>query len=160
MTDAQKKAQKKYDKENTKQVVLKLNMKSDADILARLQNEENKQGYIKELIRMNMQNCGDVLSLDSIRYLLLPIVRKYEIRSVSVFGSYARNEARPDSDVDLLIDGGNYIGLVAYMSMIREMERALIRNVDVVTRASLESNQSPADLLFKERIEKEMVVLI
>lgn len=54
-TAAQKKANAKYDKANTKQVVLKLNLKTDADILERLQEVGNKQGYIKDLIRMDLK---------------------------------------------------------------------------------------------------------
>lgn len=51
VTQAQLKAQEKYDKVNTKQVTLKLNIKTDADILARLDSVSNRQGYIKKLIR-------------------------------------------------------------------------------------------------------------
>lgn len=40
-----------YDKENTKGLYLKLNKKTDADILNYLKTIPNKQGYIKELIR-------------------------------------------------------------------------------------------------------------
>lgn len=40
-----------YDKENTKGLYLKLNKKTDADILKFLETIPNKQGYIKELIR-------------------------------------------------------------------------------------------------------------
>lgn len=51
---AQLKAQEKYDKVNTIQIKLKLNKKTDADIIAWLYNNENKQGYIKSLIRADM----------------------------------------------------------------------------------------------------------
>ena len=51
MSEAQKKASAKYDKTHTRQIVLKLNLKTDADILARLDAMPNKQGYIKNLIR-------------------------------------------------------------------------------------------------------------
>lgn len=44
-------SQKKYDKENTIQVRLKLNKKTDADIIEKLNSVENKQGYLKNLIR-------------------------------------------------------------------------------------------------------------
>lgn len=53
-TGAQLKAIRKYDAEHTKQIVLKLNLKSDADILERLSKVGNKQGYIKELIRQDI----------------------------------------------------------------------------------------------------------
>ena len=53
-TEAQKKAKVKYDKANTKQIMLKLNLKTDADILDQLDSVENKQGYIKDLIRKDL----------------------------------------------------------------------------------------------------------
>ena len=53
-TEAQLKASAKYDKANTKSIFLKLNIKTDADILQFLETVGNKQGYIKELIRKDM----------------------------------------------------------------------------------------------------------
>lgn len=44
----------KYDAANTVQVKLKLNKKTDADILAALESVETKQGYIKALIRKDL----------------------------------------------------------------------------------------------------------
>ena len=49
--DNKYKSQEKYDKENTVSVKLKLNKKTDADILEALEKSGNKQGYIKSLIR-------------------------------------------------------------------------------------------------------------
>ena len=51
---AQLRAQAKYDKENTIQIKLKLNKKTDADIIKRLSEADSKQGYIKELIRLDI----------------------------------------------------------------------------------------------------------
>lgn len=51
ITEAQKKASAKYDKENTKQIALKLNIHTDKDIIEFLDKVENKQGLIKDLIR-------------------------------------------------------------------------------------------------------------
>lgn len=53
--EAQRRAIKKYDKENTVFVGLKLNLRTDADIIAQLDDQENKQGYIKQLIRDDMK---------------------------------------------------------------------------------------------------------
>jgi uncharacterized protein (DUF4415 family) len=49
------KPQDKYDKANTTQIKLKLNLKTDADILEFLDKTGNKQGTIKELIRKHMK---------------------------------------------------------------------------------------------------------
>lgn len=44
----------KWDMEHTRQIKLKLNLKTDADILAKLDSVKSKQGYIKELIRADL----------------------------------------------------------------------------------------------------------
>ena len=51
---AQLRAQAKYDKDNTVQIKLKLNKKTDADIIKRISEADSKQGYIKELIRIDI----------------------------------------------------------------------------------------------------------
>ena len=55
-TEARKRAVRKYDAKNTKQYHLKLNLKTDADVISFLAGIENVQGYIKELIRQDMEN--------------------------------------------------------------------------------------------------------
>lgn len=58
MADKNYKYTKKYDENNTTRVQLKLNNKTDADILAYLDSVDNKQGTIKQLIR-NEINRGN-----------------------------------------------------------------------------------------------------
>ena len=55
-TEAQRRAVKKYDAENIKHLHLKLNRKTDNDIINHLEMQENTQGYIKRLIREDMKN--------------------------------------------------------------------------------------------------------
>lgn len=50
----------KWDKENTRQVKFKFNLRTDADILARLDAQENVQGYIKALIRADIAQDAPV----------------------------------------------------------------------------------------------------
>lgn len=50
-TQAQKRAVANYDKKNTIGIYLKLNKTTDADIIEMLEQAENKQGFIKELLR-------------------------------------------------------------------------------------------------------------
>lgn len=54
-SDAQKRASAKYDKKYTKGLYLKLNMKTDADIIDHLRKVEKVQTYIKKLIRDDMK---------------------------------------------------------------------------------------------------------
>lgn len=55
ISKAQLRAQEKYDKANTVQIKLKLNKKNDADLISWLYNISNKQGYIKSLIRDDIE---------------------------------------------------------------------------------------------------------
>lgn len=52
-------AQRKYDKANTVLVSIKLNIKTDADILEVLNTCDNKQGFIKECIRNNIDKISE-----------------------------------------------------------------------------------------------------
>lgn len=55
VSEAQKQASARYDAANTRQIKLKLNTKTDADILDLLDSLDNVQGYIKGLIRQDMK---------------------------------------------------------------------------------------------------------
>lgn len=58
-SESQKRATARYDKQNTIPVYLKLNRKTDADILHKLDSVENRQGYIKCLIRSDIAKGED-----------------------------------------------------------------------------------------------------
>ena len=113
----------------------------------------NMQGYLKEVVRGN--NDSGVLSLESIKLLVLPVAQRNALSSISLFGSYARDEAGPESDVDLLIDGGNYRGLFGFMDLKEQFEKALGKKVDLISKASLEENKSESGLLFKRNVYSE-----
>lgn len=63
-TDAKRRANAKYDKENTKGIYLKLNKTTDDDIIGYLDNNVNNiQGLIKELIRRHIDGLDNYKSL-------------------------------------------------------------------------------------------------
>ncbi len=62
---------------------------------------------------------------------------KYGIKRAAVFGSVSRGDDRPESDVDILIEIGQPMGLFIYSRFIQEMEELLQRKVDVVTNNSI-----------------------
>ena len=53
--ESYRRAVEKYDAQNTVQFKMKLNLNTDADIIQRLNEVGNKQGYIKALIRDDIQ---------------------------------------------------------------------------------------------------------
>ena len=54
-SNAQLAAQKRYDEKNTRQIKMKLNLVTDKAIIDWLDQQENKQGYIKRLIEKDMR---------------------------------------------------------------------------------------------------------
>ena len=54
MTEAQKKASAKYDKNNTRIFAIKLNRNTDADLIGLLEKQENIQGFIKDILRRKL----------------------------------------------------------------------------------------------------------
>jgi hypothetical protein len=61
----------------------------------------------------------------------------------AVFGSVARGEDRPESDVDILVRFGRPTGMVGYMRLIENLETSLQRKVDLVTEQSLNRHVQP-----------------
>jgi uncharacterized protein len=65
-------------------------------------------------------------------------LRRRHVKSLALFGSVARDEAGPDSDVDLLVEfDGSPVGLFAYAALQRRLEELLGRRVDLATRRGL-----------------------
>ena len=60
-------------------------------------------------------------------------LKQLGIRRLGLFGSHARNEARIDSDVDLLVDIEGTCGLLRFSQLQRHLEQALQKRVDPVT---------------------------
>jgi uncharacterized protein len=72
-------------------------------------------------------------SLDEIKKIILPIPRRHDVRRAAIFGSVARGDARPSSDLDLLLDlppGKTLLDLIGVQLELRDL---LGREVDVVT---------------------------
>lgn len=61
-------------------------------------------------------------------------LKKLGVKSLAVFGSVARDEARPDSDVDLLAEFQRPFGLFKYVKLKEYLENILGCPVDLVTR--------------------------
>lgn len=72
-------------------------------------------------------------SLNEIKEKTTPIARAYGIQSLGVFGSYARNEATDDSDIDFCVEKGSLRSLLQYFAFVDELEKELGCHVDVVT---------------------------
>jgi predicted nucleotidyltransferase len=70
---------------------------------------------------------------------LADLCRRYSVRELSFFGSAARGQMRPESDIDMLVeflpDAG--IDLVEYAGLMLDLSHLLGRKVDLVSKNGL-----------------------
>ncbi len=70
---------------------------------------------------------------------LAGLCRRYGVRELSLFGSAARGEMRPDSDIDLLVEflPDAEVGLIEHAGLMLDLARLLGRKVDLVSKNGL-----------------------
>ena len=103
-----------------------------------------------------------VYSIEEIRQIVAPIAKKYNLKAVFLFGSYARGEADEKSDIDLIVDtaGTDIKGLFALGELYCALKEAFQKEIDLLTVSSLEqSAHLPSEKLFRENIKNERVSL-
>jgi uncharacterized protein len=78
------------------------------------------------------------------------LLKKYHVKELALFGSRARGDNRPDSDVDLLVDfiPGSRIDLIQFSELQLELQKVLGVPVDLVSRGGLKAR-------LKERVLRE-----
>lgn len=106
--------------------------------------------------RLNFSACN----LEKIKKSIAPVAEKYGLRNVYIFGSYARNEATENSDVDILIDreGSNIRGLFGMNALYNDLKQALRKEIDLVTVQSLiQKSTSENNTEFIANVMKERV---
>ncbi len=79
-----------------------------------------------------------------------PALDRHGVRSLSIFGSVARGEERADSDVDLLVEFSQPVGLLEFVRLRRFLQETLGRPVDLATPDSLKHQLR--DAILKEAI--------
>lgn len=66
-------------------------------------------------------------------------IKSFGVKSLALFGSVARGEARPDSDVDLLVEFDRPVGLFGLVALQQRLEQLLGCPVDIGTPDSLKA---------------------
>ena len=102
-----------------------------------------------------------IYTLDEIKKRVFPVIQKYNIPAMYLFGSYARGEATEESDLDFLVDtaGTNLTSLLALGALYCDLEEVFQKNIDLITvrsvmqNAETESERSFRDTVIRERVK-------
>jgi predicted nucleotidyltransferase len=76
-------------------------------------------------------------TLDLLRSLKGDLTSRYKVRRIGIFGSFARIESRPDSDVDILVDFNPGADLFDLIELSQYLEEKIGRHVDLATPRAL-----------------------
>ena len=110
----------------------------------------NRSKLIERIVEQHLQTDATP-TIEDIRYAVIPIAKKFGATKVSLFGSFARNDASESSDVDILLEKGSIKGLQV-LDFQDALSEALGRPVDVVTTAG-------ASERFLSKIRQDEVML-
>ncbi|MCK4353012.1 nucleotidyltransferase family protein [candidate division WOR-3 bacterium] len=75
--------------------------------------------------------------------------KNYKVKSIGIFGSFVRNEQREDSDIDILVEFSEPIGL-KFFTLENSLSEILGMKVDLVTKGALKP-------IIREDILKEVI---
>ncbi|HZY38290.1 MAG TPA: nucleotidyltransferase domain-containing protein [Mucilaginibacter sp.] len=78
--------------------------------------------------------------VEKYKELILPILERYLIKRAAIFGSFAKNNATADSDVDLLIEPGSDFTLFKMLKLEEEISKTVNRKVDLVEYSAIKSS--------------------
>lgn len=83
------------------------------------------------------------MNIQMIRQKTAPLFERYRVRKASLFGSIARGEERPDSDVDILVEMPKASGLFDFLALQSDLEELLACPVDLVEYSAIKERLRP-----------------
>lgn len=106
----------------------------------------------KMMEKINKQG-GNITEIKKLKRIIIPVLKHNGVVRAGIFGSFARGEAKKNSDVDILIKFKGRKSLFDLAGVEIELEKKLGRKADVLTYDSIHP-------LLKERILSEEVKII
>lgn len=103
-----------------------------------------------------------IYTLDEIKQRILPVIEKYNIPEMYLFGSYARGEATEESDLDFLVDttGTSLTSLLALGALYCDLEEVFQKDIDLITvRSVMQNALTESERCFRDTVIRERVRL-
>ena len=84
---------------------------------------------------------------------IISILKRYDVTRAAFFGSFARGEAKKDSDIDILVEFRGNKSLLDLVKLEMELEKALNKKIEIITYNSIHP-------LLKDIISKDEKVIL
>ncbi len=93
------------------------------------------------------------MTLEEIKKVAVPACRRFDVKSLDVFGSLARGEGRSSSDIDLLVEfeDPDQRPSKRFFGLLHHLEDVLGREIDLLTTTGLRNPY------FRQRVLKERI---
>jgi uncharacterized protein len=73
---------------------------------------------------------------EKLRQVKQQLAEKYHVNSIGLFGSIVRTDFKPESDIDIIVDFSQPIG-IEFIDLADDLEKLLDREVDLVSKAGI-----------------------
>ncbi len=73
---------------------------------------------------------------EKLRQVKQQLAEKYHVNSIGLFGSIVRADFKPESDIDIMVDFSQPIG-IEFIDLADDLEKLLDRKVDLVSKAGI-----------------------
>ena len=101
--------------------------------------------FCKDVLYYKRKEGADMIyTVEELKRKISPIAKQYGLKAVYLFGSYARNEATDNSDVDILIDrtDSKIKGMFDMGGLYSDLQESIGKSIDLVTTQTLEQTST------------------
>ena len=92
-----------------------------------------------------------LLTLGTIKEIVNKVMKEYNLEYCYLFGSYAKNKQKEDSDVDLLISGD--VSGIKFYGLVEKLRESLHKKVDLIDIKQLNNNQDLLNEILRDGIK-------
>ncbi len=96
--------------------------------------------------------AATIMTMDEIIEIVKPLACKYSVKEIYIFGSYARNEATVESDLDFLVYGGDGFKLTSIFSLGEELRKVFDKDVDIFEIHEINEGSDFYNTIMKEKV--------
>lgn len=93
---------------------------------------------------------NNIMTIDEIKKIVIPVVQQFPVKSLLLYGSYARNEANENSDIDFIVDSNNELLGWGLCSLLGKLAEVLPKSFHCYEKSMVVNNGELYDAIKKD----------